>query len=299
MSRLLRPLRVYTFTALCLVVVTGCATRTIRNPVFHEGPINLELRHTETRGEPLDRDYEHPLEISSARLANLLSRMQIRDKQDGVSSRGPAIEPSLLFGIAKGVSVALAQANSSQEITVVAVHREMNLGIFDRKFLTSFIAYAKDDELVVHFSRVRWAMPKSNRANQQKRLPQPQIGEHPMNFRVVGADGIRRLGDQSVALDLGDAATPESRVGMSGGRAGTIVRRAVLVQSAGASGPAVLVPLASDSPPEAAAAEPGAIPPRTSPETLRALADLEEARLEGRIPQAEYRARRSELLGSP
>jgi hypothetical protein len=97
---------------------------------------------------------------------------------------------------------------------------------------------------------------------------------------VLASEGVEPTGHQSVAAHWRDDRfrNPTSvRVGPGG----KVTRRTVLMEDEG--------------PPDAAAG-PDAGPLPSDPETLRALADLEEARRAGELTEAEYQRRRRALL---
>jgi hypothetical protein len=86
----------------------------------------------------------------------------------------PAIQTDALIQVAEGVSKALAAADPNQEVVVMIIRDTANWGVFDHDFLTSFIAYVKDERLYVHMSRHDWEIPKTR----DERLPEPRIGDN-------------------------------------------------------------------------------------------------------------------------
>ena len=67
---------------------------------------------------------------------------------------------------------AFAEVKPDQELGVVIARKQRRLGIFHRKYLTSFITWMRDDGLYIDFSRVEWEVPK----NKEDDLPQPRRG---------------------------------------------------------------------------------------------------------------------------
>ena len=55
------------------------------------------------------------------------------------------------------------------------------LGLFTTDFLTSFVAYVRDENLYVHFSKVDWPIPKSP----DEKVPEPWEKSTSTSFRVV------------------------------------------------------------------------------------------------------------------
>jgi len=102
-------------------------------------------------------------------------------------------------------------------------------------------------------------------------------GRELMAFRVLASEGVEPTGHQSVAVYWRDDRfrNPTSvRVGPGG----KVTRRTVLMEE------------------EAPATEPSAAQLPTDPASLRALADLEEARRAGELTEAEYQRKRRALL---
>lgn len=254
-------------------LTSGCLTRTVRTEVFHHKYTEVFLRG-ETRGRvPVDRGYDHPALISSSRLLNILSKIDLRLEAKKGSRRQPAIPIETISRISEGLSKTLAAADSSQQAVVLSVRREKRLGIFDRKYLTSFVAYVKDDLLYIHLSRSEWPIPKRRR----DKLPEPHPGQQVMRFRVLPSSGMRAVNSQAVAVAWRNPIFQRtSRVQtLPGGRK---VRRTVVMES----------PVETDGS--------NYLPENLKPETLRKLADLEEIRRRGGISEGAFELRRSEIL---
>jgi len=256
------------------VFSAGCITRTLREDVYTSDYTRVFLRGEKRGGDPVDRGFEHPAGISAVRVANILSRVDLRIEVKKGSDRVPAIPTKTIYIIAEGVSKALAAADSSQEVVVLSILREKRWGIFDRKYLTSFLAYVNDELLYLHFSRSDWEVPQ-RRAD---RLPEPHVGEHVMKFRVLPARGMAVVDEQSVAVAWRDPIFQQpSRVRTLPG--GKVVRRTILMETPGEEEPG-----------------PAELPANLSPQTLRRLADLEDERRDGAISEGEYELRRREIL---
>jgi hypothetical protein len=256
------------------VFSAGCITRTLREDVYTSDYTRVFLRGEKRGGDPVDRGFEHPAGISAVRVANILSRVDLRVEVKKGSDRVPAIPTKTIYIIAEGVSKALAAADSSQEVVVLSILREKRWGIFDRKYLTSFLAYVKDELLYLHFSRTDWEVPK-RRAD---RLPEPHVGQQVMKFRVLPARGMAVVDEQSVAVAWRDPIFKQpSRVRTLPG--GKVVRRTILMET-----------------PDEEETGPVELPANLSSQTLRRLADLEDERREGAISEGEYELRRREIL---
>lgn len=260
------------------VALGGCWTRTVKQVVQDKDDIKVILR-AEKRGTSLvPKGYQHPITISGVRLANVLSQVEIRTADEDEKARKPAIHAELLFAIGDALSAGLAKADADQEVALMATRRTRRLGVFNEEFLTSFVAYVKDDRLVIHVSRVDWPIPKDGKDD---RLPEPNAAKTAMRFRVIPSEGMTTVGPQGVAVDW---RAPHFRAGANVRvtPTGKVVRRTVLMESA----------------PEDVSEEEAEpiLPPNLAPETLRKLADLEEARRGGKISEAEYANRKSEIL---
>ena len=270
----------FTVLALCAVALGACATRTVTEEVFDEDRVTVMLRGETKAGEPVNRGYAHPAAIAPTRLANILSRIDLRGEGDERNERRPAIGVDSLYTIAEGLSKALSEAGPSQEIVVLAIRKHKRFGVFDRDYLTSFISYAKGEQLYLHLSRSDWEIGRGK----NDRTPQPQRGKHPMKFRIIPSRGMALVDHQSVAIDwrgtLFETAT-RSRLSPDG----KVVRRTILIESA------------PEQIPTAEVDEP--IPTGMSATALRRLADLEEQRSQGQVSESEYQLRRREILRTP
>ena len=267
----------------CTALAAGCMTRPSKVTVYEDGPIEVALRSDVVWLSPVEKGYQHPVTISPVRLAHILSRIDLRPPGkpllsfEDEKSRVAAIHTDMLYTIAEGVSKAFAQADESQEVVVMAVRETKRWGIFDHDFLTSFVAYVRDERLYVHFSRHDWEIPK----RREERLPEPRAGDSGQRFRLIASTAMALVSDRGVAIDWRDpvfARPTRTRVLPTG----EVVRSEILMES-----PDVVD---DDGDPLSR------LPDDLSPQQLRDLADVEEARREGRITETEYRARRREIL---
>ncbi len=257
-----------------VLLMMGCGTRSVRTDVMDHAGLTVFMRHRREAGEEVERGFQHPAVISAERLSHILAAIDIQTGGIRVSERQPALHPDILQRVANGLSQGFARANVNQELGVVVVRRQRRFGIFHRKFLTSFVAYMKEDALHLHFSRVEWAVPEMREDN----LPEPRIGDRVMDFRVMPARGMHSLGPQVIAVNWHDPLFG-SPVSARRGAGGEVIRRTVLMESP--------LPPESTTPPEGLSAE-----------SLRELADLEEAREKGEVTEAYYQRRRAQLIES-
>jgi hypothetical protein len=272
-----RPFPVLAAVALLLA---ACGPRYVRVPIHDEDGIEVELRSETRERRTVPRGFDHPATISAIRVAHVLARIDVRMGSDEGGERVPAFPTVTLYQVGEQVARAFAKASPDQEVVVKAVRKEKRLGLFSTEYMTSFVAWMKGDDLVIHLSRVEWEVPKSN---QEEKLPEPYVDRVVQEFKVLPSEGIVPVGAQALAADWRNPVFREPthvRVG-PGGR---LMRRTVLLESeAPAEG-------------EAAEKEPSVLPADLSPETLRALADLQEQRTRGQISETTYHQRRRDLL---
>lgn len=276
----------------------ACGPRTIKETVFEQDHTEVLLRHQAKGGKPVPRGFDHPTVIAPVRMAHILSRIDLRTiPEDGLLAglklggrdkpeRRPAIPTEALYVVAEGVSKALERATRDQEVVVLSLRREKRFGLFDREYLTSFVTYVKDGLLYVHLARSHWQVPEGR----DRKLPQPEVGEQVMRFRLLPSEAMTLVDSQSVAVAWRDPIfrRPTRTEIRPGGR---VVRREILMES----------PPEEAAVGDAPAPTPGnPLPADLSPDTLRELADLEESRRNGEITETEYRVRRREILdGQP
>jgi len=268
--------RALLITGIATLLATGCITRSIKVPVFDQDKTSVVLRSQSKRGETLPKGFAHPLSISAARMAHILSRIDLRSGE-GDGEREPAIPLDSLYLIAEGMAKAFGEADPDQEIVVMSVRHGKHWLLFDRNFLTSLVAYVKDDLLYIHVARADWEIPN----NLKTQLPEPRAGEQVMKFHLVTSEGMTLVTSQAVAVSWRDPIfrrPTRTRILPSG----KVVRREILMET----------PEDAPAPPVATDVLPGNL----SPDTLRKLADLEEQKSRGEVTQTEYIVMRATIL---
>jgi hypothetical protein len=265
--------------AACLAL-PACGPRYVRLPVYDQDGIRVDLRSEKRGGGTVPRSFDHPVTISSIRVAHVLARLDVRMGSEEGGDRVPAFPTVSLYKVGEEVSRALAKATPDQEVAVRAVRVEKRLGIFHSKYLTSFVAWMKGDDLVIHLSRVEWQVPKDS----EDEIPEPFVDRVVQEFKVLSAEGVVPTGRQQVAVDWKN---PEFRepTHVRVGPGGVLMRRTVLMETeAPAEGE------------EEEEKEPAILPSDLPAETLRALADLQEQRVHGEISETTYHQKRRDLL---
>ena len=260
--------------ALAALGTSGCITRTVRQTVVDDGLNQVILRGEKRGGTPVDRGFDQPLTIAASRMAHILSRIDVEDDSGKKKERRPAIPTEVLYPLADALAKGLAAADPSQEVLVQTVRRTKRFGVFDRFYLTSLLVFAKDDLLHIQVARSDWEIPPRRR----EQLPEPHTGEQEQAFRLLVDDGMSLSDAQSAVVDWRSpvfAKPSRTRITPSG----KVLRTTILMESEE----------------EAPAARPE-LPSELTPEQLRALADLEEARRGGTLSEAEYAAERNRIL---
>ncbi len=264
-------------------LLAGCATRTNRQSIIARRGAQVDLM-SEVQGfsKKTPRGYEHPAIISKQRLIHILNAIEVetQQKKKAGTVRQPGIHPDLVEQAAEALAEGFAQAGPDDELGVKLIRKQMKLGLFHRKFLTSFIAYIKHDYLYLRLSRVDWLIPE---AKEGDKLPEPQRDRSPMKFRVVSGEHLYYAGPQVLEIAWRDPVFRHP-YRLPGSTQGGKQRREVLLQA----------PIPKDE--RDAASARGFALDTLSAEQLRALADLEEDRREGRITENAYQRSKRQLL---
>jgi len=268
--------------ALCLVA-TGCVTRSVYQDVYNVDNTEVRLRSQVRGTTTVEQGFQQPFTIAPVRMAHILSRVDIRRETDEGAKRGAAIPLGALYSIADGVAKAFGEADGDQEIVVTSIRKARRLGVFNRDYLTSLILYRRNDLIYIHVVRSDWEIP----VRREDRIPEPHVGDHPTAFRILPGQAMTVVDEQAVAVAWRDPIFQKAtRTRIS--PTGEIVQRTILMES----------------PPEEAEASPppqnpNAIPAEMTPERLRALADLEDARRRGELTETEYTIRKRAIMFPP
>jgi hypothetical protein len=262
------------------LLLPGCATRSVKKVVYENPDLEVSLRRDVKLFRTVKKRYDHPIEIAPSRVTYILAAIDVETHEGkAVTVREAAFPTEILYDVGEAVSKAFTEAGPDQQLVVKAMRKERRLGLFHRKYLTSFTTYVKDDLLYVHLGRVNWKVPKRDEG--QGKIPDPSPGRREMDFRVRQARGMRVVGPQDVAVEWRDPVFASSKILESRG-AGAPKRRTVLMEEVVPEGEA---PVAGSDDVE-----------DLSPEVLRALAELEEQRRSGAITEIEYQSRRYDIL---
>jgi len=279
-----RPLLLLLATLSLLVLASGCATRTVRHTIEENNTLVVSLVR-EVRGFSVQQQgFEHPAVISAVRLERILGAIEVEMRTDAGVVRQPGIPPEIVNKVSVALSAALEQASPDEAVAVKAIRKQAKLGIFNNKFLTTFLAHVQNDQLYIALRRIDWPLPSGAEYTKTKNvLPDPIRDRRSMDFRVVTGEPIYFAGPQDLEIDWRSKAF-QTAFRLPGSTEGRKRRREVLESSR--------VPREEFAPEPGEAAE----IEQLSPEQLRALADLEEDRREGRITETVYQRERRQLL---
>lgn len=267
---------------LLLAIFSGCGTRYARHEVVGLRDVQVDLvSQVEGLFGTVSQGYEHPAVISEVRIVHILNAIEVETPLEGGGFlREPALYPGMAAEAAGAIAQAFAEADPDQAIGVKLTRKEAKFGIFHTKYLTSFLAFMKDDHLYIELSRVNWPIPQPMEA---KKLPEPRRGESPQSFRIVSGEHLFYAGSKALEIDW---RSPVFRTAyhLPGTSGGVARRKEILLESP--------IPKEEMGGPNEALESVDQL----SPEQLRALADLEEDRNQGRITEAAYQRAKRQLL---
>ena len=264
------------------VALVACGPSYKRRVVESGSKVEVILRGEKGEGGLVDQDFAHPLEVSGVRMTHILAQLDTRDEAAEGGERRPAIPTDSLYDLGQAVSRGLAKATSAEEVVVRSYRKSRRLGIFSTTYLTSLVVYAQGDLLFVHLRHSDWEVPKKD----EQDLPEPWVHRTNQSFKILPGDAMTAVGPQEVAVDWRDPVFRKpQRIRMGPG--GRIERRVILMEM-------------EEEPTAAELEQEEERAGRLAPDTLRELADLEEARLAGEISEAQYKAKRRAILaGQP
>ena len=267
----------------------GCASRSVRSPIIDRVGIQVDLVRQVKGWTTQPRGYQHPTIISTQRLINILDAVEVETRGKGEGFvREPAFHPDIVARTAEALSEALAEADPDQEIAVQIVRKEMRLGILHRKLLTNFLAYVEEGHLYLMLRRVHWLIPNAAGTNKIDSLPKPRRDYSPMKFRVVAGEHLYYAGPQTLEIDWRNPVF-QTAYRLPGSTQGEKRRREVIDRS----------PIPQEERDAASTRGGSTSIDALSPDQLRALADLEDDRREGRITESAYQRARRQLLRQP
>lgn len=265
-----------------IALVGGCATRSVRSPIIDRMGVQVDLVR-QVKGfttQPLG--YDHPTIISVVRMIHILNAIEIETRGKGTGAlRQPAFHPEIVEETATAISEALAEAGPDQEVGVKIIRKEIRFGVFHKKYLTSFLVHVSEDHLYLSLHRIEWFVSRRN----EDSLPEPRRDTHPMDFRVVSGEHLYYAGPQALEIDWQNPVF-QTAYRLPGSSRGEKRRREVIDES----------PVPRSEREETSNRENRVAIDELSPDQLRALADLEDDRREGRITETAYQRAKRQLL---
>jgi hypothetical protein len=251
----------------------------VHETVAKDALMHVQLRHTEQGGQVQSRGHQHPVTISDVRVAHILASF-IHQDRDG--NRDTTIRSEHIYMLAEAISRALGRAGPEEVVVVQAFWRQRRMGIFNVDHVTSFQVYMRHDDLVFEFFDVATAMRGSTgRGGDDYVVPEVSVATE--RFELIAGEAQTRRGTNGLAVDWRNAYYRRP-VSLST-RKGRTRRRTVIME----------MPAIAEEPIEAAVPDPD--PDLLTDAQLRALDQLEAARLAGYVSEGEYR-RRKRLIRS-
>ncbi len=146
---------------LSLVVLTGCASKTIHTPIFEKGEEHVWL---EQPGNNVASEgaYSHPAEIEVSKIKDILASIKTEELFFSKWKEGENVFNDEEAGrLAPLLSEALGKANSNQWVNFsILVTRYGYLG--DTDHLTDGIAFVKEDKLNIVFLNINYEIIVAN-----------------------------------------------------------------------------------------------------------------------------------------
>ena len=171
MSRSARALFVLLIGLLLGASLAGCATRTVRHSVIKRHAIEVDLVRQVAGFTVEKQGHEHPAIISTQRLSNILAAIEVETPAAGQGTiRQPAFPAEMIEKTAEGLAQALAEASPDEEVGVKVIRTQARLGLFSKKYLTTFLAYVDNGQLYLLLRRVDWPIKESD---EKKPWPEP------------------------------------------------------------------------------------------------------------------------------
>ena len=275
---------------LCLIGIvglvgmqSGCAARTVRSGFINRSGIEVDLVREVKGFATQSRGFEHPAIISVPRLSNILGAIEVETRDEsGVTVRQSAFHREIIQETATALAEAFAEASPDDELGVQVIRKVMHYGVFNKKYLTSFLAYIDEGHLYLVLRRIDWFVSSNFKRDT---FPKARRDYRPMKFRVVSGEPLFYAGPQTLEIAWRDPAFSQ-KFTLPGSSKGTKRRREVLLQS----------PLPKTERDVLEAPSTGIGIDELTPEQLRALANLEEDRQKGVITESAYQRAKRQLL---
>ncbi len=274
-----RPLLRLGLAGLAVCALSACGPKLVRERVFEQPGVRVELRHQVADGKPVARGYAQPTTIADVRIAHILASLSTEDDK---GERRPMIRSEFVYPLADGIALALAKAGPDDEVAAASFPKERSLGIFTNELVTAFRLALVGDEMQIEFYAFEGTVERegSKASPREYEIPS-ELPSFAPSFKLVPGEAQTRLGPRGVAVAWRDAYYRRP-VSLSF-RQGQARRRTVLMEMPSEEEEAG----AADAAPEAV---------KLSDEQLRALDQLDAARQSGLLKESDYQRRKRLVL---
>jgi len=264
------------------LLLTGCSARFVLEEVYaSEGrEVVVSLRRSLEDGEPVPRNYRHPVVISDVRMAHILAHLRYEESEGG---QLPAIRTRHVYPLAEGLVQALSKATPNDEVIAHAIAVERKFGIFTSELVTAFSVAFEDGFMNIDFYEVNAVIDRNEKKidNEKYKFP-PKLPEMSPGFKLVAAQTRLARGTRGLAVDWRDPLYGKA-LRLSERRSNR--RRTILMETEEPSQtPDVTAPAAPIMTPAMRDAQ------------LRALDRLDAARRSGLITEIEFHRRRRLIM---
>ena len=268
------------FAAAAALVVAGCAPKVIRERLVDTPGVRVELRHTEEGGKPIAHGYAQPATISDVRIAHILASLVYEDDD---KKQTPVVRALYVYDMAAGISKALEKAGPDDEVAAASFPEDKRLGIFTDSKVTALRITLVGDEMRIDVLALEQPLERDGGkiGTREYDIPteMPTIGPR---FKLVPGEAQTRESDRSLNVAWRDPYYRKpANLSFSGGQAR---RRTVLME------------LPQEDMPTSEQKAPAELPPNLSDAQLRAIDQLDAARTDGQVREADYQRKRRLIL---
>ncbi len=260
----------------------GCGPKVLRESVYKSEIAEVRLRHVEEGGEPVPRDFQHPVTIAPVRVAHILASLSYEDRN---GKQHPVVRNAHIYPLAEGIGEALGRATPDDEVIAYARSRDRRLGIFSVDRITAFGVHMANSQLYLEFYAVEHRLEELEKEGRSYDTPL-ELPEGRGSFRLLPGKAQVAAGPRTLAIDWRD---PHFRRPMGLRRDGRLRRRTVLME-------AEELEEDWDAEEELGTPPARASQPSTTDAQLRALDQLEAVRRAGLVSEVEFQRRRRLVL---
>ncbi|HTO54872.1 MAG TPA: hypothetical protein VMR50_15930 [Myxococcota bacterium] len=272
--------------ALAALCLAGCGPKIVRDRIYENPQVRVELQRREQGGTVLPRGFDQPATIADVRVAHILASLTFEDSD---KKTRPVIRSEHLYDLAGGIATALAKATPNDEVAAAAFPEDRRLGIFSDPRVTAFRLHIEGDAMRIEFFAVEDALEKEGAKVGYREYDIPtDLPTLAPTYKLDTSDSISRFGTRGVTVAWRDD-TFRRAISLRD-REGRAKKRTVLME----------LPEDSDAP-----AKPGSAkkplpaqdrPPGLSDAQVQALDRADESRANGAITEPEYQKRRRLIL---